>query len=248
MIFRPYYQFESGCASYLFGCATYGSCVVVDPHEDFLDAYLDAAAKEEMRVTYVIDTHLHADHRSGARVLAERTGAKYGLHASAQVAFPFEPLADGMRLDLGNTQIDVLHTPGHTPEGISLVVTDLRRGPEPWFVCTGDTLFVNAVGRPDLPGDEARNAATLYDSLHAKLLALPSELEVYPAHFSGSACGAGMSGKPSTTLAFERRFNAFLAMSREEFVAALGDAAPPKPAAMAATLAYNRGLAATAGP
>ncbi|MCU0681541.1 MAG: MBL fold metallo-hydrolase, partial [Polyangiaceae bacterium] len=156
------------------------------------------------------------------------------------VAFDFTPLDDGQEVVLGNTRLRVLHTPGHTPEAISLVVTDLRRGPDPWFVLTGDTLFVGAVGRPDLPGNASESAAELHRSLHEKLLTLPDELEVYPAHFAGSACGAGMSGKPSSTLGFERRFNPMLAMDRDAFVAAVADV-PAKPAEMVEVLRFNRG-------
>jgi hydroxyacylglutathione hydrolase len=136
----------------------------------------------------------------------------------------------------------VLHTPGHTPESICLVVTDLRRGTEPWFVLTGDTLFVGAVGRPDLPGRARENAAALYDSVHGKLLTLPGGLEVYPGHFSGSVCGADMSGKPSSTIAFEKRWNPLLALAKEDFVAALIDV-PPKPAEMDRIMRANRGRA-----
>lgn len=140
----------------------------------------------------------------------------------------------------------VLHTPGHSPESICLVVTDLRRGTDPWFVLTGDTLFVGAVGRPDLPGRARENAGELHDSIHAKLMTLPAELEVYPAHFAGSACGAGVSGKPSTTIGFEKRWNPLLAMSRAEFVDALADV-PPKPVAMELILRRNQGRGEVAG-
>ena len=136
----------------------------------------------------------------------------------------------------------VLHTPGHTPESVCLVVADLRRGPDPWFVLTGDTLFVGAVGRPDLPGRVQESAGELFDSIHHKLLTLPGELEVYPAHFGGSACGAGISGKPSTTLAFERRYNPLLALDRDAFIAAVAEV-PPKPAEMDAIMRFNRGRA-----
>jgi glyoxylase-like metal-dependent hydrolase (beta-lactamase superfamily II) len=188
----------------------------------------------------VIDTHIHADHKSAGRELAKRVDASYCLHASADVEFEFEPLEDGQEIELGNTRVKVLHTPGHTPESISLVVTDLRRGPDPWFVLTGDTLFVGAVGRPDLPGQARQNAEQLYESIHSKLLTLPDGIEICPAHFAGSACGAGMSGKPSSTLAFEKRFNPLLSRSRDEFVNALIDV-PPKPAAMEQILRMNRG-------
>jgi len=240
MIFRPYYTFETGCAAYLFGCGGKGKCAVVDAHEEDVDAYAAFAASKGMAITHVIDTHVHADHRSGGPALAHKVGAPYCLHESADVEIPFEGLHDGQEIELGNTTVKVLHTPGHTPESISLVVTDLRRGPEPWFVLTGDTMFVGAVGRPDLPGHVRDNAAQIYDSLHAKLLTLPDDLEVFPAHFSGSVCGAGLSGKPSTTIGFEKRWNPMLSRPKEEFVDALVDV-PPKPAAMDEILLANRG-------
>jgi glyoxylase-like metal-dependent hydrolase (beta-lactamase superfamily II) len=240
MIFSPFYYSKTGCAAYLFGCGGVGVGAVVDPQADDVDSYLSLASSKGLRITHVIDTHVHADHRSGGRALAEKTGAAYCLHRSADVAFDFTPLDDGQEVVLGNTRLRVLHTPGHTPEAISLVVTDLRRGPDPWFVLTGDTLFVGAVGRPDLPGNASESAAELHRSLHEKLLTLPDELEVYPAHFAGSACGAGMSGKPSSTLGFERRFNPMLAMDRDAFVAAVADV-PAKPAEMVEVLRFNRG-------
>jgi glyoxylase-like metal-dependent hydrolase (beta-lactamase superfamily II) len=240
MIFKPYYYFETGCAAYLFGCGGLGKCAVVDAHEEDVDAYVAFAESKGMRITHVIDTHVHADHRSGGPALAKRVGAPYCLHESADVSLPFQSLHDGQEVELGNTQVLVLHTPGHTPESVSLVVTDRRRGDEPWFVLTGDTLFVGAVGRPDLPGRARENAGELYDSIHTKLLTLPDDLEVYPGHFSGSVCGAGMSGKPSSTIAFEKRWNPLLSKSREEFVDALSDV-PPKPEAMEQILRINRG-------
>ena len=240
MIFKPFYYFDTGCASYLFGCGSLGKCAVVDAHESDIDAYMESAASKGMQITHVIDTHVHADHRSGGRALAARVGAAYCLHESADVVFPFEPLRDGQDIGLGNTRVKVLHTPGHTPESVCLVVTDLRRGPEPWFVLTGDTLFVGAVGRPDLPGRARENAGELYDSIHTKLLPLPEDIEIYPGHFSGSVCGAGMSGKPSSTIAFERRWNPLLSKSCAEFVDALADV-PPKPIEMERILRTNQG-------
>jgi len=240
MILRPYHYFDTGCAAYLFGCGTLGKCAVVDAHEEDVDAYASFAASKGMRTTHVIDTHVHADHRSGGPALAKKVGALYCLHESADVALAFEPLRDGQELDLGNTKVKVLHTPGHTPESVCLVVTDLRRGSDPWFVLTGDTLFVGAVGRPDLPGKARENASDLFDSIHEKLLTLPDDVEIFPAHFAGSLCGAGMSGKPSSTIAFEKRWNPLLTKPREEFVAALVDV-PPKPEEMTRILAANRG-------
>lgn len=242
MIFKPYHYFETGCAAYLFGCGGLGKCAVVDAHEEDVDAYIELARSKEMTITHVIDTHVHADHESGGPALAAKVGAPYCLHESADVAMSFEPLRDGQEIALGNTRITVLHTPGHTPESISLVVTDLRRGTDPWFVLTGDTLFVGAVGRPDLPGHAELNAGQLYDSIHGKLLTLPGDVEVYPAHFAGSACGAGMSGKPSSTIAFERRWNPMLQKTKDELVAALRDV-PPKPAEMDRILRINQGRA-----
>ncbi|MCY0985763.1 MBL fold metallo-hydrolase [Nannocystis sp. ILAH1] len=240
MIFRPFYTYETGCAGYLLGCGGLGKCAVVDAHERDIDAHIAFAADKGMQITYVIDTHVHADHHSGGPALAARVGAKYCLHASADVDLAFTPLHDGQEIELGNTRVRVLHTPGHTPESVCLVVTDLRRGPDPWFVLTGDTLFVGAVGRPDLPGRVQESAGELFESIHQKLLTLPGELEVYPAHFAGSACGAGISGKPSTTIAFECRFNPLLALGREAFVAAVAEV-PPKPAEIDAILRTNRG-------
>lgn len=242
MIFKPYYYFETGCAAYLFGCGGLGICAVVDAHEEDVDAYVAFAASKAMRITHVIDTHVHADHRSGGVALATKAAAVYCLHESADVALAFEPLKDGQQIDLGNTRVTVLHTPGHTPESICLVVTDLRRGTDPWFVLTGDTLFVGAVGRPDLPGKARENAGELHDHIHAKLLTLPGDIEVYPGHFSGSACGAGMSGKPSSTIAFEKKWNPLLSKSREDFIEALIDV-PPKPAEMEQIMRFNQGRA-----
>jgi hydroxyacylglutathione hydrolase len=239
MIFRPFLRFDTGCAAYVLGCGGLGRCAVVDPRADDVDAYIAFAAEKKMAITHVIDTHVHADHESGGPALAARTGARYCLHESAEVRHPFSPLCDGDEIELGNTRLRVMHTPGHTPESVCLVGVDLRRGPEPWFVLTGDTLFSGAVGRPDLPGDAAANAARLHESL-GRLLALPDDLEVWPAHFGGSACGAGISGKPCSTIGFERRWSPALGLDREAFVAAAVEV-PAKPAEMERLMRANRG-------
>lgn len=190
----------------------------MDPQAHDIGSYLDFANAKGMEIKYVIETHIQADHLSGGGSLANATGAQYCLHGSADVDFDFSPVTDGQDLDLGNVIVNVLHTPGHTPESLCLLVTDKTRGSEPWFLLTGDTLFVGAVGRPDLPGNAHQSASQLYDSLKYKILALPETLEIYPAHFAGSVCGAGMSGKPMSTLGFEKRWNPMLNLDRAAFV------------------------------
>jgi hydroxyacylglutathione hydrolase len=240
MIFRPYFYFDRGCAAYLFGCGSLSRCAVVDARAEDVESYLSFAAAKNIGITHVIDTHVHADHRSGGPELARRAGVPYHLHESASVDFAFTPIKDGEEIELGNTRVRVIHTPGHSEDSVCLLVTDLKRGTDPWFVLTGDTLFVGAVGRPDLPGRARENAAELYASIHTKLLTLPDDIEVYPGHFSGSVCGAGLSGKPMSTIGFERRWNPMLSLDRERFVDALSQV-PPKPEDMEQIQAFNRG-------
>ena len=232
--------------SYFFGCAGIGKSVAVDVVAGDEDWFVEEARKAAAPIQYVIDTHVHADHYSGGRALAERLGAPYCLHESDRgtVQYAFEPLRDGQLLDVGNVSVKVLHTPGHTPDSICLLVTDKRRGNAPWFVIAGDTLFVGAVGRPDLAGKEAEMAGVLYDSLHAKLLSLPDELEVFPGHQAGSVCGAGLSGKPSSTLGFEKRWNPGLSLDKAAFIESLIKDIPPRPAQMEAMVRANLGFAA----
>ena len=191
-----------------------------------------------MWIEAVISTHVHADHRSGARELAVAAAAPLYQHGSTDAAYAFTPIGDEAEISLGNVVVRVLHTPGHTPESISLLVTDHTRGPEPWLVMTGDTLFVGDVGRPDFGGEDA--GRQLHASLQ-RLLLLPDYVEVYPAHISGSPCGRAMSGKPSSTIGFERRHNAALQYrDRHDFVAALFEALPPKPPGFEEMIAANR--------
>ncbi len=231
--------------SYFYGCCGLGQAVAVDVVEGDEEWFLGEAEKAGVRIAYVIDTHIHADHLSGGRRLAEKAGAAYCLHGSAigAVRFPFRALADDELLITGNVRTRVLHTPGHTPESLCLLVSDLRRGDDPWFVLTGDTLFVGSVGRPDFGETPEETAGRIFDSLHAKLLSLPDDLEVYPGHTAGSVCAAGISGKPSSTIGFERRFNPLLALrDRNAFVAALTSEIPEKPMGFKAIVAANRGL------
>jgi glyoxylase-like metal-dependent hydrolase (beta-lactamase superfamily II) len=240
MFFRQLATKEASL-SYFFGCGTKGKSMAVDVVAGDEEWFIEEAKKAGVTINYVIDTHIHADHYSGGRKLAEMVGAPYCLHESDNglVKFGFEPLADGQLLNLGNVDVEVLHTPGHTHDSICLLVTDRRRGELPWFVITGDTLFVGSIGRPDLAGQEKEMASMLYDSLHAKLLSLPNEIEIYPGHQAGSVCGAGLSGKPSSTIGFEKRWNPGLSMNRQHFIDYLTREIPPRPAEMAKMVAAN---------
>ncbi len=192
-----------------------------------------------MRIEAILSTHVHADHHSGDRALAEATGAPIYYHRSAELDFPFTALDDGAEVSLGNVIIRAMHTPGHTPESTSYLVTDRTRSEDPWMVFTGDTLFVGDIGRPDFGGPTA--AKDLFRSLHDRLLALPDYVEVYPAHISGSPCGRAMSGKPSSTIGFERRHNAaLLEADRDVFAEAIAGFLPPMPAEFVATITTNR--------
>jgi len=208
---------------------------VVDPQLE-IEPYLEAAAQKSMRITHIFETHVQADHLSGARRLAAVTGAPIFFHESAAVQFPHVALTDGEEHELGNVRLSILHTPGHTPDSISILVTDKSRAPEPWFVLTGDTLFSGGVGRPDLMGADAQTtlAEQLYDSLYGKLLKLADHIEVCPSHFGGAACGKGLSGKPGTTIGFERRFNPALQFTaRADFVRYVLADLPAQPPAFA---------------
>lgn len=237
MYLRSFYLEDTGCASYMVGCPATRQCAVVDPLADLTREYLLEAADRGLKITHIVDTHIHADHVSGARELARRTEAPIYMHADAGVTYDIERVADGDVLDVGNVQLKVMHTPGHTPESISLLVSDTPRTEEPWFILTGDTLFVGDVGRPDLllgeAGEESSDerARRLYDSLHRLIDTLPDTVEIYPGHYGGSACGGKhMSGKPMSTIGFERRFNHALQQSDpESFAQFVRETAKPFP-------------------
>jgi glyoxylase-like metal-dependent hydrolase (beta-lactamase superfamily II) len=230
MILRQYLHTEPVvAASYLFGCGGHAAGAVVDPVDD-PGRYLEAAAAMGLQLRYVIDTHVHADHLSVGRELAAAAGAEYVLHASAGARFPFRPVEDGHVLPLGNVTAQILHVPGHTPEHLGLVVTDRTRGPEPWFVLTGHTLMVGDMGRTELASNAEAGARALFQSAE-RLRALPDYLEVLPGAFAGSVCGRGLSGKPTSTIGFERRYNrAFSLLDEEPFVRLMLQDIPPRPA------------------
>jgi glyoxylase-like metal-dependent hydrolase (beta-lactamase superfamily II)/rhodanese-related sulfurtransferase len=225
-------QFYLGClahASYML--ASEGEAVVVDPQRD-VDLYLKAAAEHGCAIRHIYETHLHADFVSGHKELAARTGAKIYMGAQAGAKFPHVPVSDRFELKFGKISIHVLETPGHTQESICLVVTDREKSMTPWAVLTGDTLFIGDVGRPDLSAKHtpAQLAGMLYDSLHTKVLTLPDNVLVYPAHGAGSLCGKNMRAERSSTIGTERLTNYALQIkSREEFVAQLTSNLPARP-------------------
>lgn len=244
MIFRQYLNESLSCASYLIGCPTLGVAAVVDPQPGATDYELEAR-RFGLQIMDVIDTHVHADHLSAAPELARSTGATLWMGEGAGVSFPFDPMRDGDVIEVGNRRIEVMHTPGHTPDHVCLLV-------DRWFVLTGDTLFVGDVGRVDLSleeveeGELERRALQLYDSL-SRLSELPPETEVYPGHYSGSTCGRGMDGKPISTIGRERRTNHALSLDREGFVRFQLSDLPPLPADFRSIKQRNSGIAPTAG-
>ena len=227
MIFRQFLHTSPIGASYLFGCGGQGQCVVVDPVED-IAPYQHVSRETGMRITHVIDTHVHADHISGGRSLADAVGASYVVHESVD-APEGSRLAHDQELSIGNVTIRVLHMPGHTPEHISLLVTDRTLGAEPWFVLTGHALMVGDMGRTELATSAETGARALFDSA-ARLRALPDHVEVWPGAFAGSVCGRRLSGKPASTIGFERRFNRAFAMEdRDAFVQLMIADIPARP-------------------
>lgn len=245
MILRQFLHSDPVAASYLFGCGGRACAAVVDPLGD-IAAYLSVADATGMRIHHVIDTHLHADHVSSGRALAHAAGAEYILFAEAKVAFPFRGVRDGELLELGNVLITVLHTPGHTPEHISLLVTDRTRSDEPWFVLTGHTLMVGDLGRTELATSAEDGARALFQSVQ-RLRALPDYLEILPGAYSGSVCGRSLSGKPISTIGFEKRFNkAFRIGDESEFVRTMIADVPPPPPQAAQVRSANSGLMAAA--
>src|SRR5919109_5424167 len=233
MFFRQLLNDDTACASYLLGCKTHHQFAVVDPHVDLVDDYVAAAEAQGAPIVAVLETHVQADHVSGLPALAARTGATAYLPAGAGVKFEHVALADGDVVELGNTIVTAIATPGHAPAHHAYTVADRRRGTEePWLLFTGDSLLIDDVGRPDLhvAGEAAGQARLLQRSLQ-RLLELPDYVVVYPSHYGGSVCGRGLSRNPVSSIGFERAHNPMLAMrDADAFAAELLADAPPPPA------------------
>ncbi len=240
MILRQFMHTEPVALSYLFGCGGKASAAVVDPVGE-IAPYLAAAEATGMRILYVVDTHIHADHLSAGRRLADAAGAEYVLFAGAAAAVRFNSVSDHETLPLGNVTAEVLHTPGHTPEHLSLLVADRTRSAEPWFVLTGHTLMVGDVGRTELVAEADDGARTLFRSL-GRLKELPDHVEMLPGAFSGSVCGRRLSGKTTSTIGFERRHNeAFRLDDEQAFVRAMRQDTPAPPPQAAELRRLNAG-------
>jgi hydroxyacylglutathione hydrolase len=245
MILRQFLHTGPVGISYLFGCGGKAAGAVVDPIGD-VQVYLRAAEETGMRIRFVFDTHIHADHPSAGRRLAEACAADYVLSASADVAFPYRSVRDGDVLSLGNVVVRILHTPGHTPEHICLQVSDATRADEPWFVFTGHTLMVGDLGRTELAASAEEGARAMFASVQ-RLKRLPDYVEVLPGAFSGSLCGRRLSGKPWSTIGFERQHNAAFAMDDErEFIGSMLRDVPRSAVDAARIRAVNAGLAGAA--
>ena len=238
MLFERFEDDDLAHHSYLIACEAAGEAVVVDPRRD-IDAYLDFAGERHLEITHVAETHVHADYASGAKELAERSGATlwesaYDEDERYEVAFPHEELGEGDAIEVGSVRLEALHTPGHTPEHLSYLVYDGSRSEiVPELLLSGDFLFVGSLGRPDLLGEDVKRdlARRLFASVRQKLADLPGGLEVHPAHGSGSMCGSGMGGRPMSTLGFERIANPYLDpdLTEEAFVERILGTAPPFP-------------------
>ena len=245
MILRQFLHSDPVGISYLFGCGGKAIGAVVDPVGD-IEPYISAAEQSGMRIDFVIDTHVHADHVSAGRELAAATGAEYVLSAEADVSFRFKGVREGDVLPLGNVSATVMHTPGHTPEHIMLLVSDRTRADEPWFVFTGHTLMVGDLGRTELAVSAEDGARQLFQTAR-RLKNLPDYVEVLPGAYAGSVCGRRLSGKPWSTIGFERRYNeAFKIDDEAEFVRFMLAEIPQPPAEAAAIRAANAGVTAVA--
>jgi glyoxylase-like metal-dependent hydrolase (beta-lactamase superfamily II)/rhodanese-related sulfurtransferase len=247
MYFKQFYLNCLAHASYLIGSE--GEAAVVDPQRD-VEQYLEEAEAQRLKIKYIIETHLHADFVSGHRELAARTGAEIVFGEQAGAGFPHRPVKDGDELTIGKVKLRVMETPGHTPESICILITDKEENAggdarAPRKILTGDTLFIGDVGRPDLAGGKGYTsqmmAAMMYDTLHEKILKLPDETEVYPAHGAGSMCGKNLSTETSSTIGQQRKFNyALQPMTKAEFVTMMTSDLPEAPVYFAKDAHINR--------
>jgi hydroxyacylglutathione hydrolase len=237
MYFKQFLNEQHGCASYMVASRQSHEAAIVDPSLD-VEPYEAVLRERDFQLRYVIDTHVHADHLSGARQLAANHGVSVCLYESAQVAYPYRPLRDEEELELGQLRLRVWHTPGHRSELLSILIINPPRSPEPSMVLTGDSLLVGDVGRPDFGGGDP---AAQFESLK-RLLRLPDWVAVFPGHFEGP-CGKGMCGRPNTTIGFERHYNPMTQLNREAFLVTITSDVPARPLNMTAIEATNRGVA-----
>jgi hydroxyacylglutathione hydrolase len=243
MLLRPFLNDATSCASHLFGCGTHAKLAVVDPHAELVESYLANATALGAPIVAVFETHVQADHVSGLPELVARSGATPYLPDGAGVEFEHVALADGDVVELGNTLVTAIATPGHAPAHHAYTIADRRRGAEePWLVFSGDSLLIGDVGRPDLhvAGDARGQALLLHTSLK-RLLELPDHVVLYPSHYAGSVCGRGLSGNPVSSIGFERAHNPLLAVADADvFADSLLAEMPPPPAEQKRIVAANR--------
>ncbi|MGZ5361777.1 MAG: MBL fold metallo-hydrolase [Solirubrobacterales bacterium] len=242
MLFRQVVNEDLGCASYLVGDSAAGIAAVIDPQWD-IDPYVRLSRLHGVRIEHVLETHNHADHVSGHGRLARATGATIYVHELADAEYPHEAIADGWALELGDVRIEAMHTAGHRPEHTAFLLTDRARAEEPWAVLTGDSLFVGDVARPDLAVEPREGAAGLFRSIHERLLPLADDVEVWPGHLGGSACGgAALDHKSTSTIGFERDHSPLLAIGDEaEFVEGLVASIGEKPPNVEHIVEINQG-------
>lgn len=241
MFFKQFTVSGMGCLSYLIGCPQAGVACVVDPKRDVGD-YIEVARENNLRITHIFETHVHADHISGNMELQSRTGADIYMGVDTPATFAFKPVGEGDIFRFGSVTLEALSTPGHTPNAISLLITDTTRNKDPWMVLTGDCMFVGDVGRPDLAGNEMihEQAENLYNSLFNKLTTLPEGIEIFPAHGEGSLCGKGMSSKSSSTVGYEKKSNPIFKLSKEEFLLSMTASFPDRPKSFTHIIETNK--------
>ncbi len=230
-----------GCLSYIIGCPKAKIACVVDPKRDVKE-YINLARENGMKITHIFETHIHADHVSGNQELSSRTGAEICFMEGTPAAFKYTPVKEGQTMNFGSVKLEFLKTPGHTPDSMSILVSDTMRSDDPWMILTGDCMFVGDIGRPDLAGEDLIEEQTrnLYDSLYNKLGKMPDNLEVFPAHGEGSLCGKGMSSKSNSTIGFEKKHNSMLNLSEDVFKDRMMQVFPERPKSFTHIINMNK--------